>query len=105
MNTEQKIDELRAKITPLMAELEQLQRQNAVEKSREFIRVNNITRDDVEHNEGEGKPFFQVCWAFGDWLKANSKKRFAVWNDRIYFTSDLIAHRMPDTLANIHELP
>lgn len=103
--TEQKISDLREKLMPLMAEMERLQKQNAEEKSREFIRVNNIKREDVELPDGEGKPWFGDCWAFGDWLKSNSNRRFAAWNDRIYFASDLIAKRMPETPATIHELP
>ena len=59
-------------------------------ESQEFIRVNRITKDDVELSE------FTVTdryWGhvndFAGWLRVNSKKMFAEWNGELHFQSDL----------------
>ncbi len=76
-------------------------------QSLEFIRANNITRNDVEMSSpGDGKPWFGDIWKFGKWLKTNSKKRFCEWNGGIYFTAEIIAERMSEIApGRVEDLP
>ena len=105
IDIEQAIKETEAQIAPLTARLERLRREKAERDSRSFIAVNKITRDDVEMSSGDGKPWFWIVGKFADWLSANSKKRWAEWNGRIYHTSDLLAGRMPDMPGKVEHLP
>lgn len=104
MSTSEQIADLERKIQPLIAKLEKLRTQKRNEDSIEFIRVNGITADDVELSSGDGKPWFFEIRGFIEWLRVNSKKRFAEWNTRLYFSSDLLAGRMPETPAYIEHV-
>lgn len=106
MNNAEQIAQLDMQI----AELSQLRRRlaDADRKlaSQEFIRVNRITKDDVEPPEGDGKPWFGHISEFIQWMKEKScHKRFASWNGQIYFTSDLFAGKMPATPALMEDVP
>lgn len=111
MNTvkeiENEIENLEKEIKPLNSKLNSLHHQKRNLMSKEFIRVNNITKDDVEFYTGdEDKPYFFCITNFIEWLKRNSNKRFAEWNGGIYFQSDLKAGRMPEaTPAFVEHLP
>ena len=63
--------------------------------AQRFILANNITLNKVELSQGEEKPWFGMVGEFSEWLRENSNKRFAEWNERIYFTADLVAGRFP----------
>lgn len=96
------LDQIREERLKIAAELEPLQRRvrelQSIEddlRSRNFIEVNKVTRDQLQLSKGDGVPWFGYFKAFGDWLAAtNSTKRFCEWNGRIYFTSEVIAGRM-----------
>ena len=106
MSTQDEIDALTAQIQPLAQELERLVQKKRSEDSLEFIRVNRITKDDVWTREAQGTPFFNTVWQFANYLKTKTEqRRFTEWNDIIYFTSDLMAGRMPDMPATTSDLP
>lgn len=86
-------------IKPKLASLKSLRDKMRELKSREWIAANNVTIDDIETPEGDGKPWFDDLWRFAEWLKWNSQKRFASWNGTIYFQSDLKAGKMPQDMS------
>ena len=63
-------------------------------KSQAFITSNQITKDQVEHSSGDGKPWFGEIRRFAHWLEANSDKPWCEWNGLIYQTSEIVAGRM-----------
>lgn len=98
--------QLEAQVTPLLAMMDRLRMQRRELESKAFIAANRITKADVELSSGDDKPWFGVIDEFVTWLKAQpSHKRFAEWNERIYYTTDLLAGKMPaDMPATIREL-
>lgn len=101
---DEEISAVRMRLGPLMRDLENLLERRRLAASLEFIRVNQIRREDVEMVEGEGKPYFGQLGFFVSWLKRNSNKRWAEWNGRIYHTSDFLAGMMPETPGRICDL-
>lgn len=97
MTTAQQIANLELQISPLASRLQKLREQKRDEDSIEFVRANQITLADVELSSGDGKPYFGIINSFIDWLKTHPQKRFAEWNTCLYFTSDLLNNRMPQT--------
>lgn len=97
---------IESQVKPLLATMDALRRQRRELASKAFITANGITKADVELSSGDGKPWFGMVQEFVKWLKTQSShKRFAEWNETIYFTTDLLAGRMPlDMPATIREL-
>lgn len=91
---------------PLAARWEQLNRERLRLKSVAFIEANGVRREEVEMSSGDGKPYFSTVWEFAKWMKANKvTKRFCEWNQRIYFTAEIILGRMdPEAPATICDL-
>ena len=86
-------------IEPKLKQLEFLRDEERTLKSREWIAANNVTLDDIETPDGDDKPWFGDVWTFVGWLKDHSQKRFASWNETIYFQSDLKAGEMPQDMS------
>lgn len=101
-----RIEELETRLAAIERELQPLlvlqrrikQELNTI-KSREFIRINGITADDVEMSEGEDKPFFGEISVFAKWLRENSTKKWAEWNTSIHLTQDLLNGKWSNTGA------
>jgi hypothetical protein len=96
---------LELELKPLLDRMATLRREERDALSREFIAANQITRDQVETSYGDEKPWFGTAWEFGKWIAANSKKRWAEWNGRIYHAVDLVNGRLPDTPGDMDSLP
>lgn len=98
MNSEQirtKIDDLKAELAPGLSRLDGLCRDLDDALSREFIEANAITREDVVHSSGDGKPWFGTLHAFGDWLRdTNNTKTWCEWNGRLYLVNEVKRHEM-----------
>lgn len=98
------IPELQSEISKLESEmfattktLNGLRRELLNAESLAFISTKKITKADVEMSSGDDRPWFGTIYEFGDWLKTTAcKKVWAEWNGRIYHTTDLINHRMPE---------
>ena len=74
--------------------------------SARFIAVNQITLDDVQMDVGEGIPWTGDFFRFGEWMKSTGvTKRFCVWNDTLFFTSDAMAGEMKPTAGRIGQVP
>jgi hypothetical protein len=102
---DKELDAVKAQLQPLLARRESLNRERRKLASLEFIRVNGIAEADVEMSSGN-KPWFHEVDKFVKWMKSQpTLKRFAEWNETIYFTSDLLSGNMPDMPATIRELP
>lgn len=104
---EAEIAGLEVQIGPLANRLQKLGAELRDCKSKQFISVNGITRDEVEMSSGDGKPYFGSVWGFTDWMRRKpNKKRWAEWNGRIYHTSDLLNGVMPDDMPGlVDDLP
>lgn len=102
---ESRESELVEKVKPILKELEDTRRQLSEEKSREFIRVNQITLADVQPCDGDGLPYFGMVSTFATWLRRTEcPKRFAVWNGQLHFVSDLLSGRFTNTGALIEHV-
>ena len=99
------IAELQSTLRPLLNRMSDLKSAERKALSREFIAANQITRADVEMSSGEGKEWFRTAWEFGIWISANSSKKWAEWNGRIYHSADLANGRMPDMPGEVDSLP
>jgi len=99
------ITALEIELKPLLDRMATLRRKEREALSREFIAANQITRDQVETSYGDEKPWFGTAWEFGKWIAANSKKRWAEWNGRIYHAVDLVNGRMPEMPGEMDSLP
>lgn len=97
---------LKSQARTLDAQIETVRRSIRKIRADEFIRANGVTRADVQMSCGDGVPLFMLMQQFAEWMTSRgSLKRFAEWNQRIYFTTDLVAGRMPDMPATIDDLP
>lgn len=77
------------KLKPLQERRAALERELRRLRSVEFIRVNKVTRDQIEMSSGDGKPYFGHFQSFGKWLdKTDCQKRFCEWNGEIHSTSE-----------------
>ena len=101
----QEIATLENQLKPLLDRMATIRRKERDALSREFIAANRITREDVEMMSGDGKKWFGTAYEFGKWIAANSKKRWAEWNGRIYQAADLVNGRMPDMPGEVDHLP
>ena len=103
---DRELTEITGQIMPFELRQESLKRERRRLASLAFIEANGITKADVESSSGDGKPWFGVLSEFVVWLRTQSTlKRFAEWNETIYFTSDLLSGKMPrDMPATIREL-
>jgi len=104
---DKEIKAVESQVRPLKDRLYELRRKRAELASKQFIAANKITKADVEMSSGEGKPWFGSVDQFRDLLKKQPKlKRFAEWNERIYFTTDILQGKLPqnDMPATIREL-
>lgn len=101
--------DLESKLKPLLdlhRTMLEKQQQHREMLSREFIAANRITRDQIETSNGDGKPWFNTVYEFGDWLASNSTKRWAEWNGRIYHAADLVSGMVPaDMPGKMEHLP
>lgn len=104
---DKELAEIELKTKPLIERQFALSRKRAELASKQFIAANKITKADVEMSSGEGKPWFVTVREFSVWLKKlPTLKRFAEWNERIYFTTDILQGHLPDDdmSATISEL-
>ena len=100
--------DLQAQFSVLHKRISDLQRTKREIESQEFIRVNRITRDQVEHRDHQGgKNWFGTAWDFAQFLKnKGSTKPWVDWNGLIYHSSDFLRGYMPeDTRGYSEHLP
>lgn len=91
-------------IWPLAKRKREIESQIDTERSRLWIEANGVKKDDIELSSGDNKPWVGSIPKFVEWMKKQPKtKRFAEWNGRVYFTSDLIENRMPFEMSGILE--
>ena len=73
-------------------------------KAKEFIRVNGITKENVETSATDDKPWFYEISHFIEYLRANSTKTWAEWNGQIHAVSDLVKNRWSNTGVCMEDL-
>lgn len=77
-------------------------------KSKEFIRVNRITKSQVQDDRADDVPWFGHAIEFSKWLKSTGcTKPWCVWNERVHRTSDFIAGtvRLDESVARYEDVP
>jgi hypothetical protein len=76
-------------------------------KSLQWIRANEVTRDNIQFSSGVGIPFFMMFADFAYWMRNNNNdKRFCEWNQAIYFRAEVIDGILKSrTVGNIKDLP
>lgn len=100
------ITKLHSQIHQLKQKVELLESTKRHLKSKAFIELYSVTKNQVELSDGEGKPWFGTVHEFGGWLKRHSSKRFCEWNSYIYLTSEIIAGRMDrEACGLVSDLP
>lgn len=92
------LKDLEAQRAAITSEIDAMRRVKSRRDSLQFIAVNKITKADVEFPEGEGKPWFGHVASFADWMRNQpTKKRWMVWNGRLFHTTDLLSNRFAET--------
>ena len=81
------IEPLRDKMTKLISIKKELE-------SKNFIKENQITVEQVERCDGINKPYFEHIKEFESWLLENSKKKWVEWNGMLYLRSEIIAGKI-----------
>lgn len=100
LELELKIEGLRKEVEPILKRIRELTQEKQTIASKEFICINKLTKRNVEMSSGDDKPYFGLIRDFIGWMRDNNcTKLCAEWNGTIYFTSDLLAGRMP------HDMP
>lgn len=94
-----KVQILKEEEATLRKEREKLERMLAQHDSEEFIAKHRITKANVQKSKGKGIPWFPSPLQYIKWLDGNSAQPWAELNGRIYRTADLIAGRMPESVA------
>ncbi len=84
--------------------VDQLKSQRRKVLAAAWLIANNFTLDEVEDSSGDEKPYFGHITPFGEWLRKESTKRFAEWNGRIYFRSELADGRMCPNAPSLDDL-
>jgi hypothetical protein len=93
----------RDRINRRIADLENAERDA---KSIEFVRVNQITADDVQSSDDDGVPWATSCYEFGRWLsQAGCRKRYAEWNGQLCYAADLMAGFFRPTVGLAEHVP
>lgn len=104
---EAKIAHVEGQLKPLIQQKSELSSMLAKLCSEEFIRVNRITLEDVQRRDSEfcGGVRHGHISNFGEWLKqTNCPKPWCEWNTMLYRTSDIIAGRMPESVARLEDV-
>ena len=86
--------DLQFRMKPIQDRMDEISRRKEDVLSRQFIAENGITRQQVEMSSDTGEWFYTID-SFSKWLLVNSDKKWAEWNGRIYYTSDILDGRMP----------
>mgnify|MGYP001602084413 CR=1 FL=1 len=86
---------LRVQVTPLLAQIHQLEAELRDALSREWIAANNVKLEDVADPDEKGLPYFGHIKAFADYLRYNmADKKWCAWNGTIYNTAEILAGTM-----------
>ena len=103
---DRELAELAGKVRPITARMADLWRDRRRLCAAEFIRANNVTRDQIEMSSGDDRPWFGRATEFGRWMREQgTSKRFCEWNGRVYFSADVMAGRLPDAPAAVSDVP
>lgn len=95
------IDLIDHEIKTLNGKRDSLIEQRRQIKARKFIEDENVTLDQIHIVDG----WYGDIWAWADHLRRlTGRKRFAEWCGGIYFTSDLLNGKMPQTPVRIEDL-
>lgn len=99
---DQQLAQLNAQIEPLLKQQSLLVKARRRLKSKQWIEVNKVTRDQFEEAPQPGDRFDR----YGERLsRLANPKRFVEFNGRIHFTVDVIAGRQLDNEAFVDDLP
>jgi len=91
----QEIHAVETAMEPMRRRLDSLERDLRHAESRQWIAINKVTKSDVELANDKQKPWFVTVYDFATWLTSvDCQKPFCEFNGRIYFTSEIKAHRM-----------
>lgn len=102
---DREIADLQAAIEPLQAKLWRLVELRWRLKSRRWIEVNGVTREQV-YLLSDCDEYILDRLQFAKWIaRQPNQKRFAEWNGKIHFTSDIIAGLCIDSEAYVADLP
>ena len=89
------IDARRARMAPLIAELQALENQHCDALSREWIAANGVTAAQVQRQGDANLSFLANVWDFARWMKSTGcTLRWCEWNGRIYSSAEIMAGRM-----------
>lgn len=105
---EAELASIRGQLAPLCARQLWIGQILATARSKEFIRVNGITRADVQR--WEAKYCESAChWTafdFGEWMKkTNCQKTWCVWNGLLHLSAELMAGRLFESVARYEDIP
>lgn len=100
-----RIAELEKQVSTLSSELCKLNKDECDYKSREFIRVNKITKADV-FSVAVCKQWIGIFALVGPYIsKHGINARYVEWNGKLYCFDDVMCGRMNDTPAYYEHVP
>ena len=103
---EEALKGLKARRAILQRDIDLMERMLKKNRSQNFIEANDISFSDVEMSSGDDKPYFGSARKFGFWLRNNKcSKRFAEWNGRLHYTSELIVGIYKPTPGRVEYIP
>lgn len=83
-----RIRDLNEQIAVLVKERERLKNLLDEDKSKDWLRENNVRREHVQMSSGDGIPYHGVVNQMLKWMKENNiSKPYFEWNGRIYNTN------------------
>jgi hypothetical protein len=84
------LEEVGAKLKPLLGQRETLQRAISKAMSLEWIAANNVKREDIITPDDKDLPYFGDLKRFSEYLVGtNCQKKWATWNGKIYNAAEL----------------
>ena len=97
---------IQSRIDSMVSAMDKIKPKLAKKKSLKFIEENCLTKRHVQSRDGEGVPYFNTIFGFGDWVVENTDKKWLCWNGLIYESSEIVAKRMArDAMGCYRHLP
>jgi hypothetical protein len=99
-SVDSQISAIQATLAPLVEKRDSLYHARLRLVSREFIASHRITSRNVQLSSVPDRKSFWHLVEFVEWIKEHPPyKRFAEWNGKIYFTSDIFNGALPDDMC------
>lgn len=105
MSHQEELNEVKQQLETLTRRKRQLETLIDETKSRQFIALTGMTKDQVQLSSGPGVPWHGNVSTFAAWVATqHPRKRWCEWNTQIHHTDELCAGRFSPTPARLQDL-